>query len=145
MESTWEPRDLPVLEAIVRLTEQLGHSVTPAQISSDTGLDARDVTLAITALKGENTPLISTGPRTGAGHYTLVGGATGEARRRVGAWPTPENLAAKVADAILEAAATEQNPEKKTKLQALASVIKDTGREVFTDAIAKTISGTIPL
>jgi hypothetical protein len=86
MEDTWFERDLPVLDAAVRISGQTGRAmIEPAEIERITGLDRDAVQQALRAL------------RTG-GYFEKVdvewGGILGvstptaAARRVVGAWPS---------------------------------------------------------
>ena len=53
MEDTWVSRDLPVLDAVVRLLDEGYYAVTVADAAGQTGLDTKDVDLALEALKGQ--------------------------------------------------------------------------------------------
>lgn len=52
VESTWENRDLPVLDAIVRLLDQGSFSVSVRDVASETGFAPETVDRAIAALEG---------------------------------------------------------------------------------------------
>lgn len=123
MESTWERRDLPVLDAVVRLADASRHAVTAQQIVNETGLDMEDVQRAIIALKNECPPFIEVGRPYANGFYMLVGGVTGPARRAVGAWPTLESLTERLAEAFVAAADAETEPTKKGKLRSAAEFL----------------------
>ncbi|WP_159081548.1 hypothetical protein [Nocardioides sediminis] len=140
MESTWENRDLPVLESIVRLADQKRSPVGAQQLVDDTGLDMDDVQRAIFALKNENPPFIEVGRPYANGFYHLIGGVTGHARRTVGAWPTPEDLTDRLAAAFVEAAEAETEPTKKGKLRSAAEFFGGVGRDVSSEVIAKVIT-----
>src|SRR6516164_375356 len=53
VEDRWTSRDLPVLDAAVRLLDEGRFEVTVAEIASETGLDTRAVDRALVALRGE--------------------------------------------------------------------------------------------
>src|SRR5262249_25242996 len=94
MKSTWETRDLVVLESIVRLLDGPGYLqvITGAPIIEDTGLANEDVGRALLALDGPyiNLKRVMSG---GDASYWIVMGVTPLARLTVGQWPTPEQLA----------------------------------------------------
>lgn len=127
MESTWESRDLPVLEAIVQLLDETGDSVEGEQIVKRTGFDSQTVALAVKALQGEDPPFFDARVIRRAAFRPLevvsVSNLTGHARRTVGAWPTPENVIARLAAALEEVAATENDPVRRSKLKDAAAVV----------------------
>lgn len=91
MDSTWENKDLPVLAAAAEELDR-EHVTDPDTIARATGLEYEQVQRALRALSSEEPPLLQVRGRA-SGDITVVYGLTGEARRRVGAWPTPESLA----------------------------------------------------
>jgi hypothetical protein len=60
----------------------------------------------------------------------LVGEPTGHARRAVGAWPTPESIAARLISALDEAADREPDPERKGWLRKTAAYLGNAGRDL---------------
>jgi hypothetical protein len=52
MEDTWFSRDLPVLDATVRLLDEGNFAVSVASLAEATGLDVRAVDRALDALEG---------------------------------------------------------------------------------------------
>ena len=52
MEDTWVSRDLPVLDAVVRLLDAGQFAVTVADIAGETGFDPKTVDRALDALHG---------------------------------------------------------------------------------------------
>jgi hypothetical protein len=103
MESTWEQRDLPVLDAIVRYFDEDDSAVIPdvATFAEITGIDPGQVGRAVRALSPR---FIKTAP--GLGGLTEVGimGVTDEARQAVGQWPSPEVWVDRLVRALREAA-----------------------------------------
>lgn len=91
MESTWETRDLPVLEAVVRRFEETAQRVTASEIASETGLAAEGVQKAFRALVAADPPYFAAHDIR-AGHYVSVAAPTERARRTVGAWPSAESM-----------------------------------------------------
>lgn len=141
MESTWETRDYPVLEAIVRLYDSEGSAVSAVsvqQLEADTRFSEKDVQKAVRALLGEDPAFINVGPMRG-GSFSLVGGVTGHARRTVGAWPTADSLSERIVVALNDAADQEQDPEKKSRLRHAAEVGKGTIAGVLTHVLTQGI------
>ena len=68
-----------------------------------------------------------------------VRAVTPEARRAVGQWPTPENVA-RLAEAFSTAAEQERDPERRGKLRALASFLGKTGKGFGAEVVAKVIA-----
>lgn len=99
MESTWEPRDLPILDAVVRcLDEDVDAMPDVAQIAAITGRDPEEVHRALRAMEGRfiHVPDMSVG--ADAQNY-FVDGVTPEARQAVGQWPSPELWADRIIQA----------------------------------------------
>ena len=129
MESTWEQRDLPVLDAIVNYFDEEDSAVIPdaATFTEITGMDPGQVGRAVRALSPR---FIKTAP--GLGGLTEVGimGVTDEARRAVGQWPSAEVWVDRLVEALREAAEREPDPEKKGRLRAMAEGLGGFARDV---------------
>lgn len=139
MEDTWFSRDLPVLDATVRLLEEGNFPVHVADIAEATGLDVRAVDRALDALEGRY---------IGKYHKTMTGGhpetwyvtkVTSAARQTVGQWPTAQSVTASLAKAFGSAAESEPDPEEKSRLRQVASFLGSTGRDVATEVVSKVI------
>jgi hypothetical protein len=86
VQDTWAARDLPVLDATVRLLEH-SYMVTVTDIAASTGLDAGEVAKALESLD----PVYVDFRKTTTGgdpRFWYVFKVTAEARRAVGQWPT---------------------------------------------------------
>jgi hypothetical protein len=147
MTSTWEPRDLPVLQAIVALSDEGNHYIEPAEIAERTGFDEATVQQALWALADEDPPLFTytdssrlSGPAMGP-----VSRPTGHARRKVGTWPTPDSLADRIIEALDAAADQERDPERKSKLRGAVDFLSGVGRGVLTEVTAKVITTGVGL
>ncbi|MGC4940784.1 hypothetical protein [Kribbella sp. DT2] len=140
MESTWETRDLPVLEAIVRLYDETGSAMRPSAINAAAGLSEDDLQRALRALRDNEPPFVTKMSGSLGGGIMLVGAPTGHARRVVGAWPTPEGLADRIVAALNEAADNEPDEAKKTKLRRAAEAVAGVGRDILTDVTAQVIT-----
>lgn len=141
-QDTWATRDLPVLEAVVELFDDGEWRVSGAQIAERTGLAEDVVQRAFFALVNEDPPLFKyidtsslVGPEIG-----WVYEPSGEARRRVGAWPTPESLADRLVQAMERAADSEPDEEKRSKLRHTASYLSSVGRDVLVEVIGSVIA-----
>jgi hypothetical protein len=140
VESTWETRDLPVLEEAVRYFDDAdAFRLDIANIVTATGLSADDVNRALRALASARPPLIE-GIEIGEATYPIIlTGVTERARREVGAWPSPEGLADRVIAAMEQAAEDEPDAEKRGKLRQLASLLGDMGRDILVDVASKAL------
>jgi hypothetical protein len=139
MEDTWLSRDLPVLDAVVRLLDGDAWEVTVAEIAGETGLDPKTVDRALEALDG---PYVAEYQRLGTGGIPdlwSVTKVTTAARRVVGQWPTAESLAERLAVAFSEAADVEQDPERKGRLRQVAGFLGETGKDLAAEIMAKVI------
>jgi hypothetical protein len=144
MESTWEPRDLPVLDAVVHYFEEHGGSLRPhvADIADLTGISAEQVARAAQALDPAYLKLQMMGG--GPGRYIILG-ITDEARRAVGQWPSPEAVADRIVAELLEAANQEPDEGKRTKLRAAAETLGSFGRDLLVNVAANLATKPIGL
>jgi len=137
MEDTWTHRDLPVLDAAVRLLE-VDFPVRGADIVAATGMDRDEVGRALVALEGRyivelTKPL---GPGPGHWHFTRV---TSAAREAVGQWPSPERLVARLAQGFRTAADQEENRGQRKKIRQVAAFLGGTGKDVAAHILGKVI------
>lgn len=139
MDSTWESRDLPVLEAVVEACDSEVHA-DPAAIARATGLEYTQVQRALRALNAEHPPLFTARTQANGDIYIVVG-ATGEARRRVGAWPTPEGLAARILEDLNDAAERTTDPEKRTRLREAGKALGNLGQSALAGVISNVLTG----
>jgi hypothetical protein len=135
MESTWERRDLPVLDAIVRYFDEEDSAVIPdtGTFARITGMDAGQVGRAVRALSPR---FVKTGPTMGDLTDVPIMGITDEARQAVGQWPTPESVADRIVAALVEAADREPDQGKRTKLRAAADALGGFGRDLLINVVA---------
>lgn len=135
MEDTWAPRDLPVLDATVRL---LDTSFFPRvrDIAAAAGMDIETTARALVALDGTYLDL-STGIGSAASWH--VNAVSAEARRAVGQWPTAESLITRLAEAFSAAAEQEPDPEKKSRLRSIAGMLGGAGRQIAVEVAARVV------
>lgn len=139
MEDTWVSRDLPVLDAVVRLLDGGAFRVSVADVVGETSFDPKAVDRAFTALDGLYVTDYTQFATGGIPDNWYVTGVTAEARRVVGQWPTAEGLAARLAEAFSQAADEEKDPERKSRLRQLASFLGETGKDLAAEIIAKVV------
>jgi hypothetical protein len=140
MEDTWASRDLPVLDAVVRLLEDK-HEVRLNDLVTAAGLEAGMIVRALNALEG---PYIAKlvkpwGASPDRPGNWLVHGITPAARQAVGQWPTPESLVDQLAAAFAAAADAEPDPGRRGRLRQVAGFLGTTGRDVATEVVSKVI------
>ena len=142
VQDTWATRDLPVLKAVVELFDGGEWRVGGAQVAERTGLAEDVVQRAFFALANEDPPLFKyidtsslAGPEIG-----WVYEPSGEARRRVGAWPTPESLADRLVQAMDQVAESEPDEEKRSKLRNAAVYLGSAGRDMLVQVAATAVS-----
>ena len=138
MEDTWAKRDLPVLDAAVRLLEEDRFPVYGQDIAKATGIPPDEVVRALLALEGPYLGQITKplGPGPGRWHFTQV---TAAARETVGQWPSPDGLVARLAEGFQTAADQEHDRAQRKKLRQIADFLAGTGKEVAADIVAKLI------
>jgi hypothetical protein len=136
MESTWERRDLPVLDAVVAYyTEHpqgQGVMLRCEQVADLTGLDITEVYQALKRLEPTYVRLVEGLAHSPSG--CSIAGVTDAARRAVGQWP--ESLADGIIRGLLDAADREPDQAKRTRLRAAAEALGGFGRDLLINVIA---------
>lgn len=140
IESTWETRDLPVLEATVKALNNLAHPgpVTIGQIGEIMGREVQEVYSALSTMEDEYITLkkfLTGGDPTS--YY--VTGVTPKARRAVGQWPSVETLADTFITALKDAEENESNSERKSKLRTARNAVLNIGQDVLV-AVLSTVA-----
>jgi hypothetical protein len=138
---TWAARDLPVLDATVRLLEA-SYMVTVTDIAAQTGLAESAVARALEALD----PVYVDFRKTTTGGdptFWYVLKVTPAARQAVGQWPTAEALVGRLAAELTAAAQQEQDAERKGLLTYAARLIGDTLREATVRAAGAVLAPAV--
>jgi hypothetical protein len=139
MESTWEPRDLPVLEAVVRYFDEhpQGVMLRCEEVAKLAGRDPAEVYRALKILEPTYVRLA-----LGLGSPS-VRGVTDQARRVVGQWPSAELWVEHLVQALREAAEREPDPERRGRLRALAEGLGGFARDVAVGVLSGGITQTM--
>lgn len=130
MESTWESRDLPVLDAIVRRFDESPFAIlNVGDVANLVGLEAGSVLSACRALDGVYIEMdyVMAGGRPDPHHVRAV---TPEARRVVGQWPSGEQWVERLVRALNEAAEVEPDEDRRSKLRTAAQTLGGIARQV---------------
>jgi hypothetical protein len=111
--STWDPRDLPILRAIVEISDEGMEWIEPEQLVERTGLDLSTVKAGLFALADEDPPHFKYVEFSSADSRDLgsISRPTGHARRTVDMWPTPEDRVTELIEALNRAAEKAPDPE----------------------------------
>jgi hypothetical protein len=132
--STWESRDLPVLRAIVDLSDEGTWVVQPEAIAARTALAIETVKIALWALAKEHPPFFEYSDLTTYGadlpEIGVIRDPTGHARRTVGTWPSPEDRVTQMIAALQAAAEREPDPKKKSFLRKTVEYLSSLPRDV---------------
>jgi hypothetical protein len=136
VESSWESRDLPVLDAVVRLFDDHPEVtwVTVKGIADDVGMPPIEVYRAAKALSPTYLILRETLADEPEPHR--IEGVTDDARRAVGQWPSPTSVADGIIRELLAAADREPDEAKRTKLRAAADALGGFGRDLLINVVA---------
>ncbi len=123
--STWQTRELPILEAIAR-AEADDQDIDSGEVADATGLPSTTVTAGLRALLDADM-LTGAKVNTFGGFGMLMIRLRERGRRAVGQWPSGDAVADLVA--LIDARQTATtDPEERTKLRALASGLLDVGK-----------------
>jgi hypothetical protein len=136
VESTWERRDLPVLEAVVKLFDERPEViwVSVKGIADEIGMDTMDVYRAAKALSPrylEFTEMLADLPDP-----HRISHPTEDARRAVGQWPSPDVWADRIIRGLQEAAEREPDPARRSRLRATAEGLASFGRDVLVGVLS---------
>ncbi|GAA4568684.1 hypothetical protein [Planotetraspora kaengkrachanensis] len=140
---TWEARDLPVLRAIVEMTDEGAWHIEADDVTKRIGLGAFEVERAFNALAAEHPPFFEFEDITAFdsdGREIVVYNPTGHARRTVGSWPTPELLANRIVSGLNAAAEVEEDYDKRSKLKKTAGWLGGAGRDILVDITTAVIT-----
>jgi hypothetical protein len=136
VEETWDSRDVPVLDAVVRYFDEhpQGVMLSCQEVAGLAGRDPTDVYRALKGLEPTYVRLVE-----GLGHGPMgssVRGVTDAARRAVGQWPSPEVWADRIVGALLEAADRELDEARQSRLRAAADALAGFGRDVLVGVLS---------
>lgn len=131
------------MTAVVEAFERDFDSLPETQdIAQATGLPVDDVARALRALNNEYLSLSMT---MGGPASWFVDSIRSSARRAVGQWPAPENLAEAIAAAMEQVAETASDPETRSKLRRASEAIGGLAKDVLVDVGTKVLERQIGL
>lgn len=136
MDDTWASRDLPVLEAIVTTLDSDPNTIpTLHDIAERLGKPVTEVGKAALALDGSYFELhkLMTGGDFGPWFVTKV---YPSARIAVGQWPSGEVWTNRLVKALSEAAESEPDERKKSKLRATAEAVAGVARDITVEVLS---------
>lgn len=145
---TWDSRDLPVLKAIVEMSDEGSTLIQPHEIEKRLGWDDVTVRKALAALANAVPPFFQfqdvTDFDSDGREIDAIHSPTSAARQAVGQWPA-ELLAKRIVDGLLEAAEAEPDEEKRSKLKQTAQFLASTGWSVLLGVAGNAASAGIGL
>ncbi len=140
MDNLWTQRDLPVLAWLVRhFDDPAAQRVALDEINVE-GLAHDDVVRAVHSLDRETPPLIVVEKTWATPPIVSISNVTGEAMRRVGAWPTPEQLVDRFVAALEARAESEPDQERRSRLGQVASALGSGLRDVAVDVASAVVT-----
>jgi hypothetical protein len=139
MDPTWETLDRPVLTAAVQYIEDHGWERMPQayDLAPIVGATADEVGKALLRLEGEYIEVFRP-----LGGLTQVGvnKVHADARRVVGQWPSPADLADSIVAEMQVAADAEPDGDKRNKLKQTAGFLGSSGKDLFVNLLASVIA-----
>lgn len=125
--------DQKVLSALAEQTESEGRDFADIpSISEQLGLDNEQINKVLRRLHGAG----MFDGRVMLGGDWVVSAVTERGLREVGAWPSPDQLTARLVAALDDAAEREPEPAKRSKLRRAATVLGEIGQKGLTEIIA---------
>ena len=131
---TWEVREVPVLKAIYE-AEESGTDIAIPDVVEATHLDPDDAERAVRSLWEagfiQGIDVSTAGENFGLMNIRLLE----KGRRAIGQWPSqdPFDNLTHLLEAMI---ATEQDPQKRSKLQSFAGQVAEVGKDVLTNVLA---------
>ncbi len=141
-EDRWYRLDLPVLEAAVELDAD-GQSIEGSPLATATGLGEDEIALALQALLEANYFEGRVTKTFGPTRIIHIHGITEKARRETGQWPSGDLYESLLAVLRADIERTD-DPEKKTKLQAMRDAASSIGRDVVVEVLTRVATGQLP-
>jgi hypothetical protein len=135
---TWSWRELPILAAALRWLDSGDHLVMLEDLRAEVGLDVAQMRAGLRALEQADPPYIAVnytmaGPSVVGGHLDMV---FERGRRELGSWPSAEGVLDQLVAALDRAAELELEPERKSRLRAVADLLGGMARKIAISAIA---------
>lgn len=142
-EDTWFARDLPVLDAAVRLFDAQPFAHPSAEeLVGKTSLELAQVLTALRAL--EQAGLVVVTFAMGGGRSSHIDQISGAARQLVGAWPSPESIAERLVAELEHRAETAASEAERGKWRRLLDSVLGVGRDVVVEVAAAAITRQVP-
>jgi DNA-binding MarR family transcriptional regulator len=143
VDDTWFSRDLPVLEAAVRLNDADPYvGPTVRDIAADTGVDSDAVMRALKAL--EHTGYVEVRWMMSGGGSSRVSAVDERARRIAGAWPSAEDLADRILAVLDERIEHAGDDEERSKWSKIRAGVLSAGRDFLVELSAAVLTRQIP-
>lgn len=140
MEDTWFSRDLPVLQAAVKISdESLNGPVRIEEVVRVTGLEEWPVQQAFQALE----PFFENSGGTDQGGIHMLSRPTPLARERAGQWPTAEQMAQEIFQEIERRAESDPDPKIRNRFKKIAAEIASGGKDVGINLLAAVIAKSV--
>lgn len=143
LDPTWTPRDLPVLREAIRTLDETNAPASIEGIAEALNMEVPVVLTAARALEGDNlvTLRFDRGRMADMGH---IMGASGEARRRVGTWPSPEDALERMIAALEGMAEKGATPDTRSRAAKLRDALLNAGTQVGVGVATAAITGQLP-
>ena len=130
MVPSWEDRDLRVLRAVVEYCEANNGFADVYALRGQSGIEdltERDLRKSFEALRHEEPKLFGNFLGSITGEVSQLSRPTGEARRRLGLWPKPEDRLEQIVTLLEELAAKTSVPDEKEALSKTAKIVRGAG------------------
>jgi hypothetical protein len=139
VEPTWDRYDRPVLGAVIRYIEDHHFRLMPQayDLAPQLDMEAEDVGKALLRLNGEYLKTVAVG---GGLSQVLVEKVHSDARRAVGQWPSPEEIAEDLVARLQAAADVEPDPGKRSKLRQTAAFLGSGGKDLLIGVLGSVIA-----
>lgn len=140
LEDKWHSRDLPTLRAAARIADGDMVGARFQEIVAETGISLDDSMLALRALQDGGLVEVRWMAPAQAARVLHI---SGEARRLVGLWPSPEVAADRLIAAIEAAIERSDDPEERTRLRKFRDGLLGAGRDLAVAIGAAVITGQV--
>jgi hypothetical protein len=144
LRETWTTRELPILRAALSRIDGGDEYADLDELRVELGLTAGEVFAAVGALANASPPYLDVELRNGRDGVRSPGRIDSvyeRARRKLGTWPTAENVVAELAAALRVAADEAYEPEEKGRPGAAADALTGFARDVAVAVVARHVGG----
>lgn len=142
LDDKWQSRDFPTLRAVAKIADENLIGAQLRDVAEATGLTTDETMLSFRAL--EDAGMFEVRWMMGGGDSSRATHMSGEARKLVGLWPSPDSAADRLLAAIDQAAERSSDPGQRSRLQRAGEALRSAGRDITVGVATAVLTGQLP-